>query len=137
MNTITKTEKRPVAQLQQQPPQPQQQQTAQRGYVSPRVNITETKDGYLLEAEMPGVNKTGLEISLEGNELTLTGRRGTETQGLDLLYRESSDRDFRRVFVLDPTIDSAKIEAKMENGVLRLHLPKAEQVKPRRIQVTG
>ena len=133
MNTMTKTEKRPAAQQQQQ----EQQQTAHRGYVSPRVNITETKDGYMLEAEMPGVNKAGLEISLEGNELTLTGRRFTEVQGLDLVYRESSDRDFRRVFVLDPTIDSGKIEAKMENGVLRLHLPKAEQVKPRRIQVTG
>ena len=133
MNTMTKTEKRPAAQQQQQ----EQQQSAHRGYVSPRVNITETKDGYMLEAEMPGVNKAGLEISLEGNELTLTGRRFTEVQGLDLVYRESSDRDFRRVFVLDPTIDSGKIEAKMENGVLRLHLPKAEQVKPRRIQVTG
>ena len=106
-------------------------------FVTPPVNICETQDGYVLQAEMPGVNKAGLEISLEGNELTLTGRRFTEVQGLDLVYRESSDRDFRRVFVLDPTIDSGKIEAKMEDGVLRLHLPKAEQVKPRRIQVTG
>jgi len=127
MNTMTKTERRPVA----------ESQDGQRGYVSPRVNITETKDGYLLEAEMPGVNKSGLEISLEGNELTLLGRRQEQVQGLDLLYRESANRDYRRVFELDPTIDSAKIEAKMENGVLWLRLPKAEQVKPRKIQVTG
>ncbi len=127
MNAMTKAEKRPVAET---------QQSASRNYVSPRVNITETKDGYLLEAEMPGVNKQGLEISLEGNELTFIGRRQEEVQGLELVYRESTKRDFRRVFVLDPTIDSAKIEAKMENGVLRLHLPKAEQVKPRRITVT-
>ena len=126
MNTMTKTEQRPVA----------DNQNNQHGYVSPRVNITETKDGYLLEAEMPGVNKTGLEIALEGNELTLIGRRQEDVHDLDLLYRESNHRDFRRVFMLDPTIDAAKIEAKIENGVLRLHLPKAEQVKPRKIQVT-
>ena len=126
-NTMTKTEKRPVAETQPR---------AERGYMSPRVNITETKDGYLLEAEMPGVNKQGLEISLEGNELTLVGRRPHDVPDLELIYRESPDRDYRRVFVLDPTIDGAKIDAKMESGVLRLHLPKAEQVKPRRIQVT-
>ena len=126
MKTMTKTEQRPVTEN----PNPQ------RGYVSPRVNITETKDGYLLEAEMPGVNKGGLEISLEGNELTLIGRRQENVEGFESLYRESSNRDFHRVFALDPTIDTTKIDAKMENGVLRLHLPKAEQVKPRKIQVT-
>jgi len=126
-NTMTKTDKRPVAET----------QDGQRGYISPRVNITETKDGYLLEAEMPGVNKGGLEISLEGTELTLVGRRQEQVQGMDLLYRESANRDYRRAFVLDPTIDSAKIDAKIENGVLRLHLPRAEQLKPRKIQVTG
>jgi len=125
-NTMTKSERRPAAETQESP----------RSYISPRVNITETKDGYLLEAEMPGVNKSGLEISLEGNELTLLGRRQEQFQGLDLLYRESANRDYRRVFVLDPTIDTGKIEAKMENGVLWLQLPKAEQVKPRKIQVT-
>lgn len=124
---MTKTEKRPAPQVQEQP---------SRGYVSPRVNITETKDGYLLEAEMPGVNKDALEILLEGNELTLVGRRPAETDGLQLVYRESSNRDFSRSFVLDPTIDTSKIEAKMENGVLKLHLPKADQVKPRKITVT-
>ena len=126
-NTITKTDKRPVT---------ENQQTQQRGYVSPRVNITETKDGYVLEAEMPGVNKEGLEISLEGNELTLVGRRSEQGDGLDLIYRETSNRDYRRAFALDPAIDTTKIEAKMENGVLRLHLPKAEKVKPRKIAVT-
>jgi HSP20 family protein len=134
MNTLTKSEKRPANDNQH--PQQQQLQQQQRGFVSPRVNITETKDGYLLEAEMPGVSKDGLEIALEGNELTLTGHRGTEPTGVDLLYRESSNRDYRRVFVLDPTIDSAKIEARMDNGVLKLHLPKAEKVKPRKINVT-
>jgi HSP20 family protein len=129
MNSMTKSEQRPVT-------RPQNEGHQQVSYVSPRVNITETKDGYLLQAEMPGVNKDGLEISLEGNELTLTGRRHADVSGLELLYRESNQRDFRRTFVLDPTIDCGKIEAKMDNGVLLLTLPKAEQVKPRKIKVT-
>jgi HSP20 family protein len=128
MNTVTKSEKRAVVEPQQNAPRP---------YMSPRVNISENKDGYLLEAEMPGINKQGLEILLEGNELTLVGRRPEESRGAELVYRESANRDYRRVFVLDPTIDTAKIDAKMENGVLHLSLPKAEQVKPRKITVTG
>lgn len=135
MNTVTKSEKRPVSGTQQAQPQNQE---PQRAYMSPRVNITETKDGYVLEAEMPGVSKDGLEILLEGNELTLVGHRREENlPGVELVYRESANRDFRRTFVLDPTIDSGRVEAKMENGVLRLHLPKAEQLKPRKITVTG
>jgi len=131
MKSMTKVENRAATQPQQQPTD------RERFYISPRVNITESADGYLLEAEMPGVDKNGLEISLEGNELTLTGRRQGPPEGLDLVYRESTHRDYRRVFVLDPTIDTGKIEARMENGVLKLHLPKAEQVKPRRIAVNG
>lgn len=129
MNTMTKTERRPMSET-------EPTENRERGYVSPRVNITESKDGYVLQAEMPGVNKAGLEISLENNELTIVGRRNTDSQGLELLYRESSNRDYRRVFALDPTIDTARIDAKMENGVLRLTLPKAEHVKPRKILVT-
>ncbi|HEY2341431.1 MAG TPA: Hsp20/alpha crystallin family protein, partial [Chthoniobacteraceae bacterium] len=53
-----------------------------------------------------------------------------------LLYRESRTWDYRRAFELDPSIDASKISAKMEQGVLRLHLPKAESVKPRKIAVT-
>lgn len=130
MKTVTKSEKRPVTDQQQGG------NNVQRAYMSPRVNITETKDGYLLEAEMPGVNKEGLDILLEGHELTLVGRRPQEPQGAQLVYRESANRDYRRTFVLDPTIDMSKIDAKMENGVLLLHLPKAEQLKPRKIAVT-
>ena len=106
-----------------------------RVYLSPRVDILETKDAYVLEAEMPGVPKGGLEILLEDNELTLVGHRLPSKSEADLVYRESTPRDFRRVFALDPTIDTAKIEAKLEDGVLILRLPKAEQIKPRRINV--
>jgi HSP20 family protein len=104
-------------------------------YTSPTVNLSESKDAYLLEAEMPGVNKDGLEVLLEGNELTIVGHRQPENIDAELLYRESKPREFRRVFVLDPSIDTKKISAQIDQGVLRLNLPKAERVKPRKIEV--
>jgi HSP20 family protein len=105
-------------------------------FILPEVNIYETKDGYRLEAEMPGVNKDGLEITLEGNELTITGRRQSETIPGDVLFRERSRVDFQRTFELDPAIDTARINAKVNQGLLTLTLPKSEQVKPRKITVS-
>ena len=104
-------------------------------YVTPDVNIYETKDGYTLEAEMPGVNKDGLEITLEGLEVTITGRRASEFVSGETLFRERHGADYRRVFELDPAIDTARISARMNQGVLLLTLPKSEQVKPRKIAV--
>jgi HSP20 family protein len=105
-------------------------------FIAPMVNIFETKDGYALEAEMPGVNKGGLEITLEGNGITILGRRAAETVNGEFLLRERSAADYRRVFELDPAIDTGKISATMEQGVLTLALPKSEQVKPRKIAVS-
>jgi HSP20 family protein len=110
--------------------------TAPQEYVAPVVNVFETNDGYALEAEMPGVNTDGLEITLEGNEITITGRRATLVAGGEVLLRERSTADFRRIFELDPAIDTSKISAKMEQGMLTLVLPKSERVKPRKIVVT-
>ena len=104
-------------------------------FISPEVNIFENKDGYILEAEMPGVSKEGLEITLEGNELTITGHRQLQPLPGDTLFRESHESDFRRVFELDPAIDTTKVAARMEQGVLTLTLPKSERVKPRKISV--
>jgi HSP20 family protein len=104
-------------------------------YVAPEVNIFETKDGYVLEAEMPGVGKEGLEITLDGNELTLIGRRAEEVAHGEPLFQERRLADFRRVFELDPAIDTKKISARMDQGVLTLTLPKSERVKPRKITV--
>jgi len=105
-------------------------------YLTPLANILETKDGYVLEAEMPGVSKDGLEITVENGELTIVGRRAGHAAQGQPLYRESRTQDYRRVFEIDSSIDTAKVVAKMEQGVLTLHLPKAESVKPRKIAVT-
>jgi HSP20 family protein len=106
-----------------------------REFVSPQVNIFENKEGYVLEAEMPGVNKDGLEVTLDGTELAITGHRSVETALGQPLFRERRGVDFRRVFELDPAIDSSRISARIEQGILTLTLPKSEQVKPRKITV--
>ena len=104
-------------------------------YVAPQVNIFETNEGYVLEAEMPGVNKEGLEITLENNELTIVGRRQNESMSGQPLFRERHAADYRRVFELDPAVEGSRISARMEQGVLTLALPKSEKLKPRKIRV--
>ena len=104
-------------------------------YVAPNVNIFETKDSYVLEAEMPGVSKDGLDITLEGTEITITGRRTPETTTGETLFRERHNADYRRVFELDPAIDTAKIAARIEQGILTVTLPKSERAKPRKLTV--
>ena len=108
---------------------------AGENYLVPEVNIFEAKDAYTLEAEMPGVSKDGLEITLEGTEITITGRRTKEAAVGQPLFRERSVADYRRAFELDPAIDAGRISARMEQGVLTLTLPKSERVKPKRIAV--
>jgi HSP20 family protein len=106
-------------------------------YATPPANILESKDGYVLEAEMPGVSKDGLEVTVENGELTIVGRRTAAQPNGREVYRESRHFDFRRSFELDPSIDTTKITAKIDQGVLTLHLPKAEAVKPRKIAVNS
>lgn len=104
-------------------------------YVTPLTNILETADGYVVEAEMPGVTKDGLTVTVENGQLTLVGRRAGYASPGTTLYRESRDHDYRRVFEIDPSIDATRISAKIDQGVLTLTLPKAEAVKPRQITV--
>jgi len=119
-----------------QTPQAQPAQQAQPvQYIAPQVNIFETADGYWLEAEMPGVAKDGLDISLNGHEITIVGNRKADTADGQPIFCERQPYDYRRVFELDPAIDSSKISAKMEQGILTVCLPKSEQVKPRKISV--
>jgi len=125
MSTLTKTE-------QKETPSTNGQRLA---YLTPLANILESSDGYILEAEMPGVNKEGLELTVENGQLQIFGRRVNLAEKGKEVYRESRGLDYRRVFELDPSIDAARITAKIDQGVLRLHLPKAESVKPRKISV--
>jgi HSP20 family protein len=105
-------------------------------FVAPPASVVEAPDGYTLEVEMPGVNKDGLDISVENNELTIIGRRSLPTVEGALIHHESRPENFRRTFELDPSIDGNKISAKIDQGLVTLTLPKAEHVKPRKIAVS-
>jgi HSP20 family protein len=105
-------------------------------FLAPVSSLIEDADGYTLEVEMPGVSKEGLEISVENNELTILGRRSLPTVEGTLIHREMRPNNFRRSFELDPSINTEKISARIEQGVVTLTLPKAEQVKPRKITVS-
>jgi len=104
-------------------------------YSTPPTTIVETTDGYVVEAEMPGVTKEGLSVTVDKGQLTLVGRRAGDASPGTTLYRESRGHDFRRVFEIDLSIDASRITAKIEQGVLKLTLPKAEALKPRQIAV--
>jgi len=105
-------------------------------FIAPPASVIEAGDGYTLEVEMPGVNKGGLDISVENNELTIIGRRLFPAVEGTLIHHESRPENFRRRFDLDPSIDANKISAKIDQGLVRLTLPKAEHVKPRKIAVS-
>jgi len=84
---------------------------------------------------MPGVKKDGLEVTVTGNELTIVGHRSDPAPQGEPVYRESRTINYRRVFDLDPSIDTSKITAKIDQGVATLTLPKTEKVKPRKIAI--
>src|ERR1700745_3492330 len=104
-------------------------------YATPLVDVESNQEGYTIRAEMPGVDKSGLEITVDNGELTILGHRRSAQVSGEPVYREIRNNDFRRVYELDPAIDTAKISARIEQGVLTLTLPKAETVKPRKITV--
>src|SRR4029453_13398008 len=105
-------------------------------FITPPASVTEITDGYMLEIEMPGVEKGGPDISFQKNELTIIGRRSLPAVEGTLIHRESRPENFRRVFELDPSIDADKISAKIDQGLVTLTLPKAEHVKPSKITVS-
>jgi HSP20 family protein len=104
-------------------------------YAAPLADVESNKQGYTIHAEMPGVNKSGLEITVENGELIIVGHRHLEEFSGEPVYREIRNNDFRRVYELDPAIDTTGITARIDDGVLTLTLPKAESVKPRKITV--
>jgi len=106
----------------------------QRNWQAPPFDIYENKEELLLIADLPGVKTEQLKIHMDKNELTIEGLR-TPAKHHHVLVEESEVCDYRRTFVVPPGIDEEKINAETKYGVLRLHLPKSEAVKPRQIQV--
>jgi HSP20 family protein len=101
----------------------------------PSVDIYETEDALVVLADMPGVSSESVSIDVRESQLTLRGTVTPEGENERALLKEYGVGDYYRQFTLGRTIDQTKIEAVMKDGVLTLTLPKAETVKPRKIQV--
>jgi HSP20 family molecular chaperone IbpA len=102
----------------------------------PRVDIYETKDALFLIADMPGVDENTVDVELEKNILTISGRvENGKVKDYSLVFSEYEVGDYERTFTLSDEIDRDKIKASVKQGVLRLELPKAEKVKPKKIAI--
>src|SRR6185436_2324322 len=110
-----------------------------RGAWSPSVDIYENKDHIVLEAELPGMKREDFELSVENNVITLRGERQFEKkEDSDNYHRvERSYGSFTRSFTLPQTVSAEGATAEYRNGVLRVTLPKREETKARRIQISG
>jgi HSP20 family molecular chaperone IbpA len=127
-------EKTVATRAQPQPPQSREETRSQEQYVTPPVDIYETGDGLVVKADLPGVSKENLDVRVENNLLTIRGRSAHVAPG-DPLYREYQLVHFFRQFELNEKVDQGKISADLRHGVLTLMLPKAEEAKPRKIDV--
>jgi len=112
------------------------EQTRPGPVYTPAVDIFENENAIIVLADMPGVNAKDLSIDLRESVLTLTGRVTERERSNEVeVLREYSEGTFFRQFTLSQTIDQAKIDAQLSEGVLRLELPKVEKAKPRQISV--
>lgn len=124
-----------VPNTQTQTPPAQEGTRAQNRYVAPPVDIYELEDKLVVVSDIPGATNESLDVSVENNVLTIQARTDRQTPGRPV-YREFDTVNFYRQFELAETVDAERISAELKNGVLTLHLPKAEKAKPRRINVT-
>jgi len=105
--------------------------------VKPLYEVKETDDAFGVTVQLPGVTKDGLELTAEEGEFRIVGRRTwKQPEGWTAIYRESADAPFELVLAHDNAINPEKIHAELRDGVLRVSLPKAEALKPRKIAVS-
>ena len=105
--------------------------------VPTRVNIEETKDAYIVTAELPGLKKSDVKITFQDNQLTISGEKKEDADVKNRTFHryERQFGSFSRTFSIPNLIQADKISASMEDGVLKVTLPKAEEAKPREIKI--
>jgi len=103
----------------------------------PMVDVVETEGEFLLHAELPGVDKQDVKLSIEGGVLTLTGQRDQPKEDTHRRYHrvERTYGRFARNYTLPELVDEQKLTAEFRNGVLTVHLPKSDKAKPKSIEV--
>ena len=104
---------------------------------TPRVDILETGDELVLYADLPGVKPEDVDVRFEHGELIVHGKCAPRQPNVKYLYSEYGVGDYFRSFSLSEHLDATKISARLVNGVLEVHLPKLDAVKPRKIAVQG
>jgi HSP20 family protein len=102
--------------------------------VAPAVDIHENDEEILLFADMPGIQKEEISINIDNGKLTIVGEMKMEKSGAPG-WEEFGDVEYRRSFSVPQTIDVAKVNAELKEGVLKLHLPKSEKAKPRQVEI--
>ncbi|MFY9253780.1 MAG: Hsp20/alpha crystallin family protein [Fuerstiella sp.] len=111
-------------------------ESAPRLLFNPPIDIYETAEGLVLYADLPGVNAEGLDLQIQDNRLALFGRVKTVAQPEGIVHEEYKVGDFLRSFILSDDVDHEHISARLNNGVLRVELPRASRTEPRRIEVS-
>ncbi len=112
------------------------ERTRARPLYAPRVDIVETEDALEILADMPGVTKDSVEVTLEQRVLSIRGRADVSVpEGFAPVYLEYQPGDYERSFTLSDAVDPAGIEARVRGGVLHLRLPKAGSAKRQQIEV--
>jgi HSP20 family protein len=102
----------------------------------PAVDVIEDANGITLYADLPGVPKDKLTVRVEANTLTIEGEIGLlTTKGIEATHAEVQLPRYRRSFALGSELNSEQVGAELRHGVLKLHIPKAEHAKPRKIEV--
>jgi HSP20 family protein len=104
---------------------------------APRVDVVETSEDLILYADLPGVRVEDVTLNWKGEELILHARCAPRRHGGRVLHAEYGVGDFHRTFAIAEQIDTDGIDASLKDGVLAVRLPKAEAVRPKRIQVRG
>ncbi len=106
---------------------------------SPSVDVSETKDEILVKAEIPGVSKDDIDITVENNRLTISGekRQEEEQEGKNYYRTERNYGSFRRVFTLPAQADTDKVKASYDDGVLTVKIPKTEVAKGKKVDITS
>jgi HSP20 family protein len=110
---------------------------AQQAFVIPPVDVFENENAITLLADLPGVTKEQLNLRVDGDSLVIeaTATIASGPQEMELVYGELQCPAYQRQFTLSRELDTARIEAQLRDGVLRLTIPKAEAARPRRIEV--
>jgi len=104
----------------------------------PPVDVIEDQSGITLYADLPGVRKETLDVRIDGEALFIEGEMGLEMpRGMEATHIEVSLPRYRRVFTLSKDLDPERMQAELRNGVLKLHIQKAEHAKPRRVEIRG